>query len=205
MAANSRANSSGWSLGEKLTYTQANTLDTNGAQSVNRNSTESGWRRVPIAPMSESYGATPHIYKCGVNGIVSMLNADVEMFVPLHGLPQGHVLNNIRVKLVPQSGHGALPTTLPIVSLILDDALGPATVVKSVACTSANVGTYQLGFTLTPAATPTVTIDNSAHVLLVGIKPEHGTNSIYGLVVMSIEAYCTVDPSYAGPDFSFWL
>lgn len=206
MAANSRAFIPPCSMNQTITSANFNAMDVNGAQSVNRNSTHSGWRRQPLLPTAQYNSSGARLYSAAFGALLCTNNVG-SANIPLLGLPHGHKLISAKVQFLPAGAHGGQPTNLPQIDLYKFDSA--ATSLRQATYTWVDIATYEAGFTLTTLAlSPGETIDLSAYSYALRIAMESGTNSVSGMYILDCQVNCTVDPSYGtagGPDFSFWI
>lgn len=207
MAANVRAKPAGFGTLDVVTATEFNALDVNGAQSVNRNSTQSGTRRIPLAPVEtfhESGGPTYTTLCFPTYGTLVCTNTAVaDLFIPIEELPHGHTLTTVTMAVDPVAGHGGQPAVLPSISVYSVNLAGVAALLGSGTHAWADVATYEAGFNLTASALAH-TIDRS-NTYWVKVILESGGNSVTGCALLALSATVTIDHAYGGTDLSQWV
>jgi hypothetical protein len=125
-------------------------------------------------------------------------------FIELVGLPHGHTLAGVKIKVQPtMSGHGGQPASLPALTLYKQNSAGSQTMCGTTSYPSQdfNVQTYEAGFEL--AVTYSTTIDRTGYTYLVAFQSESGSNSA-DVYVYGLYANVTINANEGGPDFRFW-
>ncbi|MFA4900901.1 MAG: hypothetical protein WC563_15390 [Brevundimonas sp.] len=204
MAANTRTFSPPASLNQIATATHFNKLDTNGAESVNRNSTVSGWKHLPLIPAHTNNVAA--VVLVGTGGVTTIANVAFNQTFSLVGLLHGMQFTGCRINIIPDVAHGAgAPIVLPVwtvyrVSLLgAATSLGTATYVWGVGDPAA----YDAGYSLSiPAFAHTIDLANYRYVA--ELTPESGLNSQLS-TLQSIQANSTIDHAAGGTDLSLWI
>lgn len=209
MAANTLTRVGGFAYNTPATATEFTKLDTNGAGAIARASTHTGTRKIPLYPVDtiDSAGGGLGTRMCSVGyGSLTCVNVAYDLFVPLHELPHGHILNTVAMKIVPGGGHGAgAPAVLPSIHLYKVDTAGTATLLaSSAAYLYVDAVTYEAGRTIA-TTNANHTIDRENYTYVIKIVMESGVNSQTGCVIRGGECSITVDNTYAGPDYTFWI
>jgi hypothetical protein len=100
-------------------------------------------------------------------------------------LPHGAVLTQIRVYVFPASPHGALPGTMPTLSLVKWSVTGGSgTVITTGTDGSGSVVAYEALHELVFSLSPTVTVDRSAYVYYLEFNQEDDPNALDGGAVL---------------------
>jgi len=208
MAANSRANTGGiaYSENEIVPFGEFNTVDTNAAQSVNRNSTTSGWCAQPIILLGGTAIEIDVAHSTGQ--LVTTGNTGFGHAFALTSLPNGHILDGIRLYIVPaNAGRGAgAPGNMPAMKVWRRTTTLSMTVTQLGATQTAtwvDEATYEGGQVLEVTGLA-ATIDNNTHDYFITFVTEYGANSFAGLTIAGLAAYVTIDASYNGADLCFW-
>lgn len=205
MAANSLTFSPPLGHGQPVTHTQFNSLDANAAQAINRNSTLTGYRHMPIKPVMQ-YGATGTLlcyYTTGEELLTKNVSTD-DIYFFLDELPHGHALREVHVLVAPSSGHGGQPANLPELRVYRNDLILGQTLLGSATHTWADIATYEAGFSLSVTGLNDP-IDRAVSVYVCRLILESGVNSQAGLAFSQCRAGVLIDHSYAGPDLSLWV
>lgn len=203
MAANSLVKSPAWSMNERVSSAQLNSLQQQAAQSVNRTNTKSGELNMPLFHLCSSSSTDPLIVASASIGSVGLSNSGWHLF-SIDRLPDGHELTQVRAHIKPQSGlHAALPATMPSIELLRVSTTGEQTSLGSHTCSISSVATYEAGFYLSVNPSSEV-VDLSEYRYLLKVTPEQGSNS-YTLGLSSILVTMAIDDSLGGQDLSFWL
>lgn len=207
MAANTRTKSVGFAFNDTVTATEFNKLDTNGAQSINRNSSGSGNRRMPLTPaemIDQAGGGLGTRMGYCIQGTIVTFNVAYYIWLPLHNLPHGQVLSSVALTVLPAGAHGAQPAVLPSIDVYRIDGSGSAVLLGTGTHTWTGIPGYEAGFDLT-ASGIAHTISNSLYTYWVRLTLESGVNSVTGLTARALYANCTIDHAYGGTDLTFWV
>lgn len=201
MAANNLVKTAGYGLGDQVTAAEFQALQVQAAQSVNRNGSASGAMNYPMIPIAGITSTDAWVIQLG-QLIVS--NAGAGLVFALDRLPDGHVLTQIRVKMLPAGGHALQPASLPYLKIYKIALDGTATLLGTFTYSWVDVGTYETGFYLALGGlAETVSLATYRYICEVGV--ENGANSVYGTIIKSIEVSMTIDHAYAGADVTCWL
>lgn len=202
MAANTRARAVAYGANDLVTSTELQTIQVQAAESVNRNSSSSGWRTLPPCLMSQS------VYDHFLGGIFTQATSNTTLF-SLVGLPNGHSLVATRIKLFPGDNvrSGNPPEHLPEITLIRwPYASSSIELLATQTYTWVDEATYEhangIVLTATPASPVTINTTDNAYVL--SVTTEYGTNAFGGTVFGGIQANVTLDLAEGGVDFKFW-
>lgn len=207
MAANTRTFSPPASLNQIATVTHFNKLDTNGTACIRRDSSKSGWKRVPFLPVEtiDSAGGGVGTRMCAAAyGTLSCVNVAYDLYCNLPELPDGHTLNDVKVHVHPAGGHGAQPAVMFSIHVYKCADDGTATLLGSGTHVWADIATYEAGFDLL-ATGLAHTIDNETYTYQVKIILESGANSVTAGSLKNMKVYCTLDLAEGGADLSTWL
>lgn len=205
MAANTRTFAPPASINQIATATHFNKLDTNGTAGIRRDSSKSGYKRLPLAPS----WASGQVVTCD-SGLFYAANTGAanDVTIPVIGLVDGHVLTALKMSFTPKGGHGGGgPATLPLITLYKKSAtggmtsLGTATYIWNGAVDPAQ---YEAGFTLEMTALAH-TVDLETYEYIVILAPEDGAGALGDLVFHSISANQTLDTTEGGVDLPIWL
>jgi hypothetical protein len=205
MAALSRVNALGWGDGDLLTPTQINALDTNLAGAVSRAGTASGTRFISMRPLETICDST-RICTPSYDKITCVNTGAGQLLLPIDGLPHGHLLTAVAIKLLPAGSHSSsAPLHLPHLHVYRVNSSGSATELGDEVYdwTAGDPSNYEAGFTLTAAFSHT--LDCKTYTYMAALVLENGTNSVTGLQVLSLSATCTIDHANAGADISIWV
>jgi hypothetical protein len=205
MAANTRANAATWAREELMTSTQANTIDTNAAMAVNRASTQSGVKVIPMVGYCLGTGSTlsgypPHFTNTSATAV----------YFDLSCVPQGHTISGITCSLKPSSGHTVEPATLPTINLFAYDLTGVLAKYSAKQYVWESTAAYHAGIAVGIIVTAAVwtsvaTVAHDTYQYFCSITNEGGTGAVAGMTIRSIRADVTCDTASGGADFSFWL
>jgi len=208
MAANSRANTGGiaYSENEIVPFGEFNTVDTNAAQSVNRNSTVTGYCALPFivcasATVEISVNSSGVYQTTAVNGY--------DHAFPLIGLPSGHVLTAVRLWIIPADAArgGTQPAVMPTLKVFKKlSTLASGTPDQLGATYTATWGSeaaYESGQAMEVSGLAE-TIDTNSYGYFVVFTGENGADAYAGLKFGGLDASVTIDASYGGPDFTHW-
>jgi hypothetical protein len=206
MTANSRVFPLGLGFGEKVSHDQFTALDLNGAQSINRNSSVSGYRRFPLRPITT---ATPggSIIATGHASPANTLicnNIAYTLILPLDELPHGQTLQSVGVVILPASGHSSsAPAVLPELGVYKQGNAITGTLIKAASYTWTTYTDYEMGFVL--MATTMGEVIDRANVYFAAITLESGANSQSGLALYTLFGWTDIDHSLGGADLSLWI
>ena len=206
MAASTRANSAGFSKLEKMTSAQANTIDTNAAAGVRRDSTGTGARSMPLALVGLSTTAT-FMRVSGGSVFFNTTTATATTWsatFDLLGLPPGHELTQTIVRVQPAVGpHAAAPAKLPHATLYTVATYGTVSTVGTASYTWVSTAAYEAAWSL-PINTPGHTIA-SGKVYRIEVRSETGQYATGTVTMKSIICSVTPDLASGGADFTFWV
>lgn len=107
-------------------------------------------------------------------------------------LPHNAVLTSIIVYVQGGSGHGSLPTSMPILDFIRVTVATGATSSASATDSSATVGVYEAVHNITYTPAPGYTIDRDTYKYVVALTSESDASTIAGFKVFGIKANYTV-------------
>lgn len=211
MAANTRTFSPPHSVNQVVFNSEFNKLDTNGAESINRNSTVGGYRRVPLAPSAQfTLGGAPGLrlyhQAAGNEMLYTYAFTPAESIqIPLHGLPHGHLLVGAKADFLPPDAvrGGNPPASMPGIRVSKFSDTGAQTILGTANKAWVSEADYESGFIVTLGALAE-TIDLSDTVYMVELLLEGGANSFDGMLIRSLHLNVTIDPALGGPDFSHW-
>lgn len=215
MAALSRAKSSGFAVGETMTSAQANTIDANAAAGVKRANTVSGVRSMPLALVGETYttatATTTHVTRSSAGDTYmpapTTTGANRKASFAMLGLPVGHTLVGVTVRLQPSPGHIGEPAQLPVATLYSISSSGVSTVVAAKGYAWAGTAAYHAGVTLDLEASGSTVLSHTilSSPYLVQLRAESGQNATGQVTILGIDANVTVDTASGGTDFTHWL
>lgn len=183
----SRANSGGWSPGNKLTATQINTIDANQSNGIDKRSgaleidTRTALQRQSIVSAIESgswsLGEFAH-QNTAIGGTAASL------IFPLR-LPHGSTITAIQCWYDAGGGHAALPSIMPKIEL-RECTLSTDTrnTVGSQSDTSASVAAFEARHTITLSGL-SYTVDNSTKAIVALVTAEFGSNALQDALVAS--------------------
>ena len=191
-------------MNDAVTSAELQALQVQSAQSVNRTSTVSCWRAMPICPISPATNAITN-WDNEEHGYTMDKDLPFPTTLELIGLPHGHELSQVKIYIKPSSGHQEQPEYLPSATVYrLHHTNHTLSAIGDEAYPSAgwNANAYEAGFDLVVDCNDSV-IDRTAYTYLLDIIHESGSPS-QDSVMCGIQAYVTIDSSDGGPDFPQW-
>jgi hypothetical protein len=169
--------------GSSITVNSGGTLTVNGTASITNGLTLGGTVTF----------TTPRTYTVTPSGVAGFVSADWTAilggtrFQQVAGsssavgwifyVPAGSVITSVSVYVDPNSGHGALPATMPMLQLMeLDPATSGSVQIDATSDTTAVIATYEAPHTITsPVLNYTV---SAARLILARVYGEYGANSV---------------------------
>ena len=198
MSANTLINPTGWGPNSILTYSHLTELAGQAAKSVNRLNTDSGYRVLPVI-----YSGSDKPF----SGMCFNTTSENLYHFSLHGMPDGHDLMNVRVKLLPPSRQ-VMPQHLPSITVYkVNPSTGAQSSIGSYTYTDSELSHYSaqvISLTASINSGAGETIDTTAYWYLLAITSEWGTPSESGTKLCSIEADMDISTAYGQTDFTFW-
>lgn len=207
MAANTRAKTSGFTLHEEMTFAQATQIDKNAGESVNRHSTSSGYKRIPITFAGTTGdvilgagtpGALKHYFKAGKLYVCEGITDHIWFSLPI--LPEGHILHSVKAYFKPESGHGGTPGALPSIKLMR--RYSSATTVGTATYSWVDLATYETGGWYLEIDDINQTQTGNEEYIL-GVVGESGANEKV-IEMAAFYVYMTMDVAEGGADMTFW-
>lgn len=105
-------------------------------------------------------------------------------------LPHGATLTQVYVRVLPSAGHGGLPGTMPVVSVIRH-AMPAHTSLGSATDNSANVGAYEAVHNISVSGL-SVSVDRSLYRYSVRLAGESGANFVAGMQAFAVVCTYTI-------------
>lgn len=201
MAANTRAKAAGYGANDEVLSSEFETVQTQAAQAPNRTNSFSGWRSVPLIVCANGNWETDD------NGKIYMTDVAVprRVNIPLTDLPNGQILEAVRLWILPAAGHGAQPANMPILRVFKRPAslVANATLVGDATAAWGSIAAYEAGEGLDVTGL-NETIDLDSNSYFAQFVNEHGGNAVAGLSLCGIDLNVTVNTGYSGQDWTIW-
>lgn len=117
-------------------------------------------------------------------------SSSATVIFPVHMIPQGVTVTQVRMYIDPQAGHGALPGGMPAITLYSYSAGIPRTTEGTQVDTSASVPAYEATHSVTLSG---LSVDTAGKSLEIAIRGEFGSDWVTGLRVRYIDITYTTN------------